>query len=137
MYCCFINSSPRLKTGIKEIPVQQNNYWACSGKTSHTVKYCQTHICTWQSNLSKQMGHMKFQSSTFFLSLSHSIKAIFVFLKSACYFGENFSSVFFHSGSTSPSLFLPSEPRKPLCQREFTFSHTKTNSNIFKWSIWK
>lgn len=70
----------------------------------------------------------------FFLSLSLSVKAISVFLKSlGVIWGKNFSSVFFHSGSTSFSLFLSSECRKPLCQREFTFSHTET----FNWSARK
>lgn len=93
-------------------------------KTSHTVKHCRTHSCIWQSNLSKQMCHMMFQSSAFFLSLSHSIKAISVFLTSLCDLGKNFSRVFFHSGSPGSSLFPSSKPSETTLPKGIhLFSH--------------
>lgn len=105
----------------------------------HTVMYYTTHICIRQSTLSRWMDHdvskpKLFSGFFFFLSLSHSVKAISVFLKSVGVIWEvgDFSSVFFHSGSTSFSLFLSSERRKPVCQREFTFSHMETLMVILK-----
>lgn len=112
MYCCLINSLKKFKTGINEIPVQKNIYWACSWQNFtqwSTVKHASVPD---KATFQNRCVIWCFKAQLFFLSLSHSIKAISVsvFLKSVCYFGENFSSVFFHSRSTSSSLFLPSEP---------------------------
>lgn len=74
----------------------------------HTAPYYKIHICIWQSNLSKHACHMMFWSwSFFFFSLKFVAfsQSDFCFSKiCVCYSGGNFSSVFFHSGSTSSSL---------------------------------
>lgn len=65
-----------------------------------------------------------FKAQLFFLSLSHSIKAISVFLTSLCDLGKNFSRVFFHSGSPGSSLFPSSKPSETTLPKGIhLFSH--------------
>lgn len=94
------------------------------GQVSHTVMYCKTHLHLTRP-LSKQMCHMMFQSSTFFSSLSHSIKAMSVFLKSVCATWEKTLLQCFSTLDQLVPLFLPSEPsetKRP--QGIHLFSHS-------------
>lgn len=110
MYCCLIDSLKKFKTGINEIPVSKNIYWACSWQNfPHSKVLWNAHLYLTKPPFKTDVSY-DVSKLNFFLSSSHSIKAISVFLKFVCYIGESFSSVFFHSRSTSSSLSLPSEP---------------------------
>lgn len=94
-------------------------------KTSHTVKYCKRHSCIWQSNLSKQMCHMMFQSSAFFFLVCHIQSKQFLFSWNLCVIsGKTFLRCFSTLDQLAP-LFLSSEPKGNYS--------TRRNSPFLTW----
>lgn len=109
------------------------------GQVFHTVMYCETHLHLTRPPFKTDVSYDASKLNIFFfLSLSHSIKEMSVFLKSVCAIWEKTLFRCFSTLDQLVPLFSSLVSlRKPQGLGEFTFSHIQTRSNPFKGSIWK